>query len=761
MGVPRMSLLFFSALALFAASHLKPSPNANTPVTINVDAAANRRGIDDRIYGVAFSDAGTIDDLSLPLNRWGGNTTSRYNWINSTANHARDYYFENIPDIPNGGANGASADQFIQLAHGPKTIMTIPVLGYLPSANQKGCAYSVAKYVAQGCCSGQAQSPPEPAGCGNGFSTAMGNPPLKHINDPLDVETLYTSAHQADWIQHMTDTFRSAAAGGVKYYAIDNEPDLWDSTHFDIHPDPSTYDEIGGKMLEYAPLIKSKDPSSLVMGPVLSGWMWYFDSASDWASGNHNDWMNHGMVYFVPWYLQQAQTYEQANGVRILDILSLHWYPQGLRTVPGGPITNQEFDPNNPADEVTTATKTLRNQSTRSLWDPNYVDQSWIHDLGYENNMPHLIPLMRLWVDTYYPGTQIGITEYNWGAENDPNGATAQAEILGIFGREGLNLATRWTSPPAGPPVSNVYNAYKMYRNYDGAHSKFGDLSVSSGQADADIDNVSSFAALRSSDGALTIMVMAKVLSGDTQVTIDLANFNPSGGAAHYWLLSSANAIAQQADVALAGASLTFTAHPETVNLFVIPSTLVPPANVNALATGTTVNVSWNAVAGAVGYKVYRATSINGPFNLVGNPAGTSYPDAGLGADTAYLYKVAAVNGTAISALSALDAATTTVFSDDPLNGGTAAKAAHITQLRTAVNAMRVAADIGVQSFSDTPLNAGTTIKAVHVTELRTALDQARAALGLPAIVYVDPAIAPHSTTIKAAHMIDLRNGVK
>jgi hypothetical protein len=75
MGVPRMSRLFFSALALLAASHLKPTPNLNPAVTINVDAAANRGGIDDRIYGVAFSDAVTIDDLSLPLNRWGGNTT--------------------------------------------------------------------------------------------------------------------------------------------------------------------------------------------------------------------------------------------------------------------------------------------------------------------------------------------------------------------------------------------------------------------------------------------------------------------------------------------------------------------------------------------------------------------------------------------------------------------------------------------------------------------------------------------------------------
>ena len=66
------------------------------------------------------------------------------------------------------------------------------------------------------------------------------------------------------------------------------------------------------------------------------------------------------------------------------------------------------------------------------FWDTNYVDPSWI------NNVIMLIPRMKSWVATNYPGTKIGITEYNWGAEPSINGATAQADILGIFGREGL-----------------------------------------------------------------------------------------------------------------------------------------------------------------------------------------------------------------------------------------------------------------------------------------------------------------------------------
>ena len=91
-----------------------------------------------------------------------------------------------------------------------------------------------------------------------------------------------------------------------------------------------------------------------------------------------------------------------------------------------------------------------------------------------------------------WPGTPIAITEYNWGAEKSMNGATAQADILGIFGREGLSLAARWTTPDAATPT---YKAMKMYRHYDGNKSTFGDVSVAA--TGPNPDNVAVFAAQR------------------------------------------------------------------------------------------------------------------------------------------------------------------------------------------------------------------------------------------------------------------------
>jgi PKD repeat protein len=145
------------------------------------------------------------------------------------------------------------------------------------------------------------------------------------------------------------------------------------------------------------------------------------------------------------------------------------------------------------------------------------------------------------------------------------SGATAQADIFGIFGREGLDMAARWTTPDPSTPT---YKAMKMYRNYDGNKSTFGDTSVSA--AVANPDNVAAFASTRTSDGALTVMLIGKYLSGSTPLTINVANFTGNGVAQAYQLTSS-NAITRLADLAWSGSSLSLTIPAQSVTLLVLP----------------------------------------------------------------------------------------------------------------------------------------------------------------------------------------------
>ena len=129
------------------------------------------------------------------------------------------------------------------------------------------------------------------------------------------------------------------------------------------------------------------------------------------------------------------------------------------------------------------------------------------------------------------------------GAEGHINGATPQADILGIFGREGLDMAARWATPAAATPT---YKAIKLYRNYDGARSTFGDTSIAATTTNPDV--VSAFAAERSGDGAITVMVVNKSTTS-APTTVTLANV-AHGDAGEVWQLTAANAITRLADVA-------------------------------------------------------------------------------------------------------------------------------------------------------------------------------------------------------------------
>ena len=142
--------------------------------------------------------------------------------------------------------------------------------------------------------------------------------------------------------------------------------------------------------------------------------------------------------------------------------------------------------------------------------------------------------------------------------------------MLGIFGREGLDLATRWTVPD---PSGEAYLACKMYRNYDGNKSTFGDMSVLAGGTN-NPDTVAVFAAQRSSDAALTIMVVSKYLTGVAPLVLNVAHFT-NNGPAQVWQLNASNVIAQLPNITLTNGVLRTTVPGQSVTLFVLPASHV------------------------------------------------------------------------------------------------------------------------------------------------------------------------------------------
>jgi hypothetical protein len=577
----RTLFLVLVILGLLATLFDRPAAAASGPA-LSVNAAAGQHSISPLIYGVNFASATLAQQLRLPVNRWGGNATTRYNWQNDMSNHASDYFFENIPsDNPDTSQlpNGSAADRFVEQnrAGGVETLLTIPLIGWTPGARKDGhpydCGFKVSKYGAQ-----QSVDPYD-TNCGNGKHT---NGTFLVNNNPLDTSFPIDSTFVQDWMRHLIGRYGTAAQGGVRYYNLDNEPGLWNSTHRDVHPLHPSFDELTNLGKQYAAAIKAVDPGAQTLGPVQDGWTrYYYASYLDYPDNiAQDDRDNHGGKPFVEWYLQQMAAAEATNHVRLLDYFDLHYYPQAVNDKGTPDQNDDEYVSLGPAGNA--QTQALRLRTTRSLWDPTYVDETWIPSTGEAtavggvgvDGAVQLIPRMRDWVQRFYPGTKLAISEYNWGGLESINGALAQADVLGIFGRERVDMATLWDPPTPNQPGAF---AFRMYRNYDGVGGAFGDTSVSATSADQ--GQLAIYAARRGSDGSLTLMIINKT-GGALTSSVGLSGFSPAAQARVYRYSSvNLNAIVRQADqsVSASGFSATFPAN--SITLVVLSPSTPPKKN--------------------------------------------------------------------------------------------------------------------------------------------------------------------------------------
>ena len=587
-------------LAVFAGAAQQAGP------ALKIDANAGQHAISPDIYGINFYwDLSTDTDplhiaaaeIRATARRWGGNESDRYDYRTDYRNKTADWYFENLPDsgtpglqLPEGSSFNQFADQ-VRTTNG-KILATANVLGWLPKA-QRVCSYSVAKYGQQ--CS----TDPWWNSCGNGVHAGSGSSCGSAIltNDPTDANFQVDQSYQQGWISYLLSRYGQGNQGGAAIWDLANEPIWWDDTNQDIHPNPYTYDELLSLDMASAIAIKQADPTALVSGPVADNYasIWYSkkDIVSGWASGawwaNPVDQNAHGGVPIMAWYLQQFQAYETKNNVRLLDYYDTHAY-----LAPGS----------NPASLL---------DSTREWWDRTYLVSGdyWICDPANHGaaTAPQLIPRLKAIINANYPGTKLAITEYSFGSLDTITGGLAQADILGIFGREGVDLATIWGPPKPTDPGAF---AFRIYRNYDGIGGAFGETGVQATSADQ--SQLSVYSALRS-DLNLTAVVINKTVN-DLSSTLSLANFNP-GPKVHAWRYSGANlgAIVAQPDISTNASAVTTVFPANSITLLDFPpaSTPVPQPVVLAVT-----NAASYGAATAPGQMVVVWGSGLGPATLAG-----------------------------------------------------------------------------------------------------------------------------------------------
>lgn len=233
--------------------------------------------------------------------------------------------------------------------------------------------------------------------------------------------------------------------------------------------------------------------------------------------------------------------------------------------------------------------------------------------------------------------------------------------------------------------------------------------------------------------------------------------------------LSSGQAVLEISTLTLGGHAITATYQGDddfngstSAELIQTVQEISPPSAVIATAnSASSVSLTWMPSPGATSYEISRSAA-GFSFTVVGTVPAPPFTDDSVSPDAAYLYRVRAIDGAGgFSLPSNADLATTVALTDNPLQPeATAIKAVHLTQLRIAVSAVRELAGLPVATFAD-GLASASPIRTVHVTELRGALDAARDQLMLSPVSYTDATLQVGVTLVKAAHVEDLRSGVK
>ena len=617
----------FTSVSGSATVTLNPPATATGPaLTVNVGSPG--RPISPDIYGMdayllqsSSADVAAVATANITVDRWGGDSTERYNYQSDVTSSIADWYFENQggtggdawPAVP-----GVSAFDYLvksDSSAGIKTLGTVPVLGWV-AKDSTSCSFPASTYPGQQKVDPQRECgngiyPEGVNGCtnSNGCNITGNAPTLTSISEPppaLPVPSAVTATWAmgtwaGGWASYLVNKFgpgnpATGIGAGVSIYDLDNEPSWWDAEDFDVHPLPFTYDEVTNGGIGTALAIKTADPTAQVSGPVMDYWWDYFYSKKDVESGWHTGapcyapWSNpvdrtaHGGVPFIEYYLQQFASAQSTYGVRLLDYVDLHTYfaANGTGLSPAGD----------------TAAQQARLNSTRALWDPTYTDPSESYPqpnyptdpnyTGADNcsppqQAPQLIRMMKNWVTADYPGTKLAIDEYNWGGMESINGAVAQADILGIFGREGLDLGTMWPTEDPSEQIPGMM-AFAIYRNYDGKKSAFGDTvlpsvstTASNGDGEGQLAVYGAIHTSGSSNGTVTVVVINKSYGALTS-TVSLTGLSSAATTAQAYLYGNTNLnaiVAQPATTVTpgvaAGTISNYSFTHQSITLFVIP----------------------------------------------------------------------------------------------------------------------------------------------------------------------------------------------
>jgi fibronectin type 3 domain-containing protein len=521
------------------SSQATATPVATTAdVTVTIDPTKTKP-ISPYIYGINFYSGVTGAPPQLTFDRAGGNRWTAYNWETNASNAGSDFEYEN--------------DDFL-------TSSTVPaeaVRTFIAGDQSNGLA-SLMTVQLQGLVSGDESGP-----------VSVTNPPdLSRFKVVVDQKSTVSSApftitppttdanvFMDEFVWALDQKFSGQGIFGANpvhptFVSLDNEPELWNSTHLEIQgSSPITSDAYIAKTITMTEALKTQFPNMVIFGPVHYG----FQGIYNWQ-GELNTTPN-GNNWFPDKYLSAISAASATFGKPLVDVYDFHWYAE-------------EYDSNGTRSLDLTGT-TLSDaqvqlivQSPRNLWDPTFNDtltnsNPWIYEeLG--NTPINLLGRLQSKINAEFPGMKISTTEYESGGWNHIAGTIAQADNLGIFGAQGVFAANFW--PPNGT-YSYALAGFRAFRDFDGAGANFGDTSLQS--TSSKVQNVVVYA---SSDSTTPGRIVFVAINRSTSSQVTAITGQSLSGTAKLYQVTAASAQGQNpvapvaiGTMAVSGSTLTLT----------------------------------------------------------------------------------------------------------------------------------------------------------------------------------------------------------
>jgi len=442
-------------------------------VTITIDPSTTTT-ISPYIYGLNFSDGITDAPAGITMDRQGGNRWTAYNWENNASNAGSDWYYDNDDylgggDTPAGAVfNQITSDQ----SRSQASLMTVQLQGYV-AADKLGTATDSNR-----------------GDLATRFKQVVNKKGSAFTTTPSTADA-FVYMDEFLWnLDHGKPGIFGASAAIPTFVNLDNEPELWNSTHSEIQGTTAvTSDDYITKTISLTKALKDQFPNVKLFGAVHYGFLGAYNWNGEMgASVNGSDW-------FVDKYLLAMKVASNTYGKRLVDVYDFHWYSEATSTDTGQRVAGLT------GASLTDGEVQAIVQCPRSLWDPTYSENSWIsNDMGIGPIM--MLARLQSKIDAEWPGTQMAITEYESGGDNHIAGAVAQADNLGIFADKGVFAASWW--PPSGTYPYTV-GAFRAYRGFDGANANFGDTSLKT--TSSSIANVSVHASLDSQAAGRVVFV--------------------------------------------------------------------------------------------------------------------------------------------------------------------------------------------------------------------------------------------------------------